>query len=240
MCNKIGIYKICNIKTNKNYIGSSKDIDKRFKEHIRMLENNCHHSSKLQRSYNATKDKTVFQFLIIEIVDDIELLKEREQHYIDMYDSFNNGYNCSEKVDNPKYCLKNQSKTKNKIELDLLYKKFFEIYNNDYIILGNKLLKRLKDKQYKNITVSKIINSIVWFNENYDKTKYRLFIKYHSNECWLLINDNNKNCFATYRYVDKIYYYKKATEYSIEELIKSNKYDCNIHIPIITDLVFDK
>lgn len=47
-----GVYKILNTKTGKFYIGSSKDINKRFKDHIRKLKNCVHHSAKLQNSCN--------------------------------------------------------------------------------------------------------------------------------------------------------------------------------------------
>lgn len=105
----IGIYKIINIKNKKVYIGSSKNIERRFKEHLHKLQDNSHHSIKLQRSYNMTKDKSIFKFEIIEETSENQL-KEREQYYIDLYDSFNTGYNCSEKVDNSKYSLANSKK----------------------------------------------------------------------------------------------------------------------------------
>jgi len=44
----IGIYKITNTKNNKVYIGESNNIYKRWKEHIDDLNNNKHHSKKLQ------------------------------------------------------------------------------------------------------------------------------------------------------------------------------------------------
>jgi len=71
----IGIYKITNIKNNKIYIGSSKNTEIRFKEHLYLLENNSHHSTKLQNSYNKTKNKLVFKFEIIEETTE-DILKE--------------------------------------------------------------------------------------------------------------------------------------------------------------------
>jgi predicted GIY-YIG superfamily endonuclease len=47
-----GIYYIKNITNNKLYIGSSKDILKRFYEHKRLLRHNKHHSIRLQRAWD--------------------------------------------------------------------------------------------------------------------------------------------------------------------------------------------
>lgn len=49
---KQGIYKIRNIINNKIYIGSSKNIDRRFKRHKKDLNNNCHCNIILQRAWN--------------------------------------------------------------------------------------------------------------------------------------------------------------------------------------------
>ena len=50
----VGVYKILNIKNDKFYIGSTSTIgfENRWKKHILDLNNNCHHSVYLQRSWN--------------------------------------------------------------------------------------------------------------------------------------------------------------------------------------------
>ena len=48
----IGIYAIHNIKTDKYYIGQSKDIEHRWKQHKSRLKNNKHENEHLQNSYN--------------------------------------------------------------------------------------------------------------------------------------------------------------------------------------------
>lgn len=78
---KKGIYIIKNNINNNIYIGSSKNIKNRFKEHKRLLKNNIHHNNKLQNSYNKYGLK-YFIFSILEECD-IENLLKREQHYID-------------------------------------------------------------------------------------------------------------------------------------------------------------
>ena len=47
-----GIYSIFNIINNKQYVGSSKNIRRRIKEHYRDLQNNKHHSQPLQNAWN--------------------------------------------------------------------------------------------------------------------------------------------------------------------------------------------
>jgi group I intron endonuclease len=90
---KTGIYKITNIINNKIYIGSAVNIKNRWARHIGDLSRKEHHSIKLQRSYDKHGIDS-FKFEIIE-----ECSKENliiiEQHYIDLFDTYNNGYNCS-------------------------------------------------------------------------------------------------------------------------------------------------
>lgn len=87
-----GIYKIINILNNKIYVGSALNIKHRWRIHIKSLLLNKHHSIKLQRAYNKY-GANCFDFEIIEECEKKDLIY-REQYYIDLYNSFNNGYNC--------------------------------------------------------------------------------------------------------------------------------------------------
>lgn len=86
-----GIYMIENILNNKKYIGQSINISQRWKRHIYELNNNTHHNIKLQNSWNKYGSDS-FSFNILEECDP-ELLDEKEQFYISLYDTHNNGYN---------------------------------------------------------------------------------------------------------------------------------------------------
>lgn len=100
---KQGIYKITNINNGKVYVGRAANIEKRWKEHKDALAAGTHHSYKLQECYDALTNKDDLRF---EIVEEVPYENERvvkEQYYIDKYDAFHNGYNCSEFADNPKY-----------------------------------------------------------------------------------------------------------------------------------------
>lgn len=80
---KSGVYKITNIINNKCYIGSAKDIPYRWRKHKQFLRRKIHHSVALQRAWNKYKiDK--FQFDVLEYVEDITELIQREQHYFDV------------------------------------------------------------------------------------------------------------------------------------------------------------
>jgi group I intron endonuclease len=77
----IGVYKITNIINNKCYIGSSKNIKKRWYEHKRQLRKNQHHSKALQRAFNKYGEKNlVFEILCFCSVDELLIL---EQKYFD-------------------------------------------------------------------------------------------------------------------------------------------------------------
>lgn len=94
-----GVYKIINTVNEKIYIGSSKDINRRWSEHIRALELNAHINQHLQNAWNKYGRKS-FKFEIIEQCDEKHQY-EREQYYIDLYKPFqDNGYNIVQKISN--------------------------------------------------------------------------------------------------------------------------------------------
>ena len=73
-----GVYKIENIQNQKCYIGSSKDIGKRFKEHLFHLNRGTHHSPKLQNSWNKYGEEAfVFKILFICEIKDLLFFEQR-------------------------------------------------------------------------------------------------------------------------------------------------------------------
>jgi group I intron endonuclease len=78
---KSGIYQITCLSNSKIYIGSSVSIDNRWNVHRYELRRNKHHSKYLQRTWNKYGEES-FVFELIEEVE-VELLLEREQHYLD-------------------------------------------------------------------------------------------------------------------------------------------------------------
>lgn len=78
---KSGIYRIVNLKSKRVYIGSAQDLNERKINHFSMLRNNKHSSIILQRAYNKAKDKSIFEFQILEYCKKEKLI-ERENHYL--------------------------------------------------------------------------------------------------------------------------------------------------------------
>jgi len=117
-----GIYQIINILNGKMYIGSSVNIEKRWLEHKRALKGEKHHSILLQRAWNKSSC-TSFIINIIERVTDKTQLTSIEQHYKDLYDSYNPKYGydiCKIAGYGSQLGLKRSKKTKNKLRKKVL------------------------------------------------------------------------------------------------------------------------
>lgn len=84
----IGIYKITNKINGKAYVGQSKHIKRRWREHVNGLENST--------IGNAIKKygEENFSFEILESCS-IEELNDREIYYIDKLDTYGKGYNVT-------------------------------------------------------------------------------------------------------------------------------------------------
>jgi len=89
-----GVYAIVCLVNGKAYIGSTTDSFKsRFSGHVNQLIFGNHHSSKLQRAWNKYGESQ-FVLIIIERVRQ-ELCLIIEQFYLDAYQPYVWGYNCS-------------------------------------------------------------------------------------------------------------------------------------------------
>lgn len=86
------IYKIFTSCSNKVYIGQTRQsIEDRYKEHLKNRS-----ASVPYHLYNAMRKYGIETFRIEQIEEcDNDVLSEREQYWIQYYDSFNNGYNMT-------------------------------------------------------------------------------------------------------------------------------------------------
>jgi group I intron endonuclease len=85
------VYAIKNFLNGKMYIGSAVNFNNRVKMHISQLKRSVHHSVKLQRAVNKYGMEN-FEFIVLEEVCREDLMI-KEQHYINLHSSYNNGYN---------------------------------------------------------------------------------------------------------------------------------------------------
>ena len=83
------IYMIYTLHNDTFYIGSAKNLKRRFSRHESKLKTNKHHSSYMQKVYNKYGEGN-FYYLVLEITDD---LVEKEIYWIEYLDSYKNGYN---------------------------------------------------------------------------------------------------------------------------------------------------
>ena len=83
-----GIYKVTNKVNGKVYIGQSVDIGRRWRQHMTAADDIYFH--KAIQKYGVDN----FIWEVIEKCKKSEL-DERESYWIEYYDSFNKGYNCT-------------------------------------------------------------------------------------------------------------------------------------------------
>ncbi|MCX5847258.1 MAG: GIY-YIG nuclease family protein [Deltaproteobacteria bacterium] len=172
-----GIYMIKNRANGKMYIGSSKNIEKRWKNHINLLQKGEHHNRELQIDWKKD-DGSTLDFIILEHVynESDKRLMERERYFVDKYDAWEKGYNYAgilnaSSYDPPEYVKQMLRKPvifgkkdqkawemeyQNKIsELDSMIKKnrmrwLFHLFGYDPEESKEVLLKRKEIKEFKN------------------------------------------------------------------------------------------
>ena len=126
-----GVYKITNNITGDFYIGSSKNIEKRWVEHGSPSVHKQHPNSKLYKSM-AQYGRDNFTFEIIEKTDN---LKEREQYYIEKLNpSYNNlwakGWNTERYKETRRRC----------------YNKYYEIHRDEWLAYNKAYHQAHRDK----------------------------------------------------------------------------------------------
>lgn len=102
------VYKITNKENGKFYIGSTCNYKRRMHEHFGELKRNVHHSKELQQDFNIFGSDSFY----VEVLEECENTREREQYYIDLLNPVDNGYNVSRSaytnsVPHPKYGIEN-------------------------------------------------------------------------------------------------------------------------------------
>jgi len=92
----IGVYAIVNTSSQRAYVGSSKNINKRFLCHASFLRNRKHPCAHLQNSFNLNGTKA-FQFRVLVECSTREEAQELEQAMLDIW--YGDFYNASKRAD---------------------------------------------------------------------------------------------------------------------------------------------
>jgi group I intron endonuclease len=91
--NNFGIYLIKNKINNKYYIGKTEEnFYRRWTFHKWQLKNNIHENKHLQRAFNKYGLDN-FEFKILVVCNANDDINKLEKEYIEIYDSYKNGYN---------------------------------------------------------------------------------------------------------------------------------------------------
>ncbi len=98
MAKKIcGVYKITNSVNGKFYIGSSNNVENRWKRHKLELKEETHKNQHLQNAWNLYGESSFIFEVIEECLPEIQF--EREQHYLDTLNPFDErGYNIVRRI----------------------------------------------------------------------------------------------------------------------------------------------
>lgn len=97
-----GIYSIRNTVNGRRYVGSSRTVEERWKNHRNLLERGAHHAPILQKAWKKYGSAA----FVWEILEECELdaLLVREQHFIDTLKAFGRrGYNALPEAGRPTY-----------------------------------------------------------------------------------------------------------------------------------------
>ncbi len=107
-----GIYIITCVVSGKIYVGSSNNCRRRWNEHKKLLREDRHHSSHLQRAWNKYGSDSFLFKMVEEIIDESTLLP-REQCWIDSTKSYDgeHGYNGRREADSGAWITQYKSKT---------------------------------------------------------------------------------------------------------------------------------
>ena len=141
-----GIYKVTNKINGKVYIGQSVDIGRRWRQHMTAKDDTYFH--KAIQKYGVEN----FEWEVIEQCKKKDL-DAREIYWIEYYDSFNKGYNCTKGGDvGPVMYGEANSNWKGGISSDPEYQKQYNEANKEKI----KEKKKEHDKQYYEANKDKI------------------------------------------------------------------------------------
>jgi len=103
-----GVYLVKCVANGRSYVGSSKDIACRWKEHRYGLRHGAHYNAHWQHAWNKYGEKSFEWSILEETPLDGELIRKREQHWIDILKP---EINIAQNVEQPSLGLKRSKAT---------------------------------------------------------------------------------------------------------------------------------
>lgn len=165
-------YRILNEVTGKSYVGRTINAKTRKVHHFSHLKRQVHHSTKLQHSYNK-HGKQAFRWEVLEqITCDDSYAYERETHWIQYFDSYNNGYNMSPSGEVSTYgaiaCIWNgieysslsEAAQANNLTIDTLRYRLKKGMTSEADVQGHEVACEWNNTQYKSIKEAAIANNV--------------------------------------------------------------------------------
>jgi hypothetical protein len=200
------VYKIENMINGKVYIGSTTDLQDRVNNHIKNLTNSTHNNKQFQISWNATSDKSKFNFEIVELIDDDTFLPFAEIYYIEKYRRINGVYNISDPIQEIKVLRKrNKENKKNKSTTNNEYVVFKGLLDQEFSYLFEAMQEKLNKNQcisYKKVSVY-----------IYEKTENKFEIDYFHKSLKSYIRNIVKG--SVYNFESESYFDETLIKYNI-------------------------
>lgn len=170
-----GIYVIQNIETNRVYIGSSIDISRRLKEHLRNLRGNKHCNAHLQSAWNKYGEKA-FELDELDTCP-VEALEYMETYWINMCNSANrlHGYNVNTTGFNSR--RKTSEETKEKIRIKATGRKRSKEHNDKMSKILSGMKKPKQSETMKKLYKEGKIKKGVWPEGHFEKMRSRVTVK---------------------------------------------------------------
>lgn len=178
----IGIYKIENLLNGKVYIGQSINIEERWKQHKYKAfnTNEVGYNSAIHQAFRKYGLEN-FSFSIVEETS-IDQLDEKEKYWINHYNSYNNGYNCTiggqkNKISDDKryFCIECGTLLSQKTKTGLC-RNCYNKKNREHIPAKDVLIQQLFDNNGNFSAVGRLYNrtdnAVVKWCKNYGISHY--------------------------------------------------------------------
>ena len=181
-----GIYCIENSANGKKYIGQSTNIYGRWKSHKSELKHNRHYNIHLQNAWNKYSESS-FIFSILKKCN-VEELDYWEVYFIDLYDTYKNGYNRDKGgfhqykkiMSSTKEKMKNTIKNRSIEEKKRIHEKLVDAHNDEaipifQINLSGEIINEWKSQRYASRELG-FDQCCIWECVNHKRKTYNNFI----------------------------------------------------------------